>query len=400
MKRRGALTALWAVGAAASAHAQVAAELARQVPSVPAAAACDFAPALDADFPDPALVEDPATGRLLVFGTNVATADGGRLNVPVVSARRTAPDAWTAPRDALPRLPGWARPGFTWAPALARRPGGPWRLYFTARYGLSGRPCIGVAVSETLEGPYAPLSETLPLACPLSEGGAIDASVFTDVDGAAYLLFKSDANCCEGDPVIYAARLTEDGLAFADASAGEAPFLLLFAHPLIRRDAPWEGRVIEAPSLTMQGGVYALLYSANDYRTERYAVGVALGDHLFGPYVKRSGPLLKSRAGGPLGPGGAEVQGGAPEGPAPVLTAFHGWREREGRRYRALYLGVLDGQGENIALRPYCAPAQAAEAKAQQAPSAAPAAVRGPAAEGGGARESGRSGAPGDKPGR
>jgi arabinan endo-1,5-alpha-L-arabinosidase len=303
-------------------------------------AACMIAPAIDSDFPDPSLLRIPSSGRAFAYATNIrGSGAGGLLNVPVSQAQGSGLTPWSPPIDALPHLPAWARGGFTWAPAVAHREGEPYRLYFTARYGYSGRPCIGVAVSESPEGPFKATSETKPLVCPLADGGAIDPSVFQDDDGAEYLLWKTDSNCCEGTPTIYIQALAPDGLALIGPDPGDAPWLLPSAKPLIQRDQAWEGGVIEAPTLRKHDGRYYLFYSAGDYASSGYAVGYAGAASLFGPYQKSTGPILSASGTGLSGPGGQDVFIGPDQ---ETWIAFHAWREGRPNRYRALYFGRID----------------------------------------------------------
>jgi beta-xylosidase len=306
---------------------------------------CNPAPALDSDFPDPSILIDPALGpKVFAYGTNIAAQgptqpgqSGGMLNAPFSRSEDSGLTHWTTPVDALPRLPAWAKPGFTWAPDVIHRPGEPYRLYFTARYGFSGRPCIGVAQSPTPEGPFVPTSETKPLVCPLADGGAIDPSVFRDDDGAEYLLWKTDSNCCSGEPAIYLQRLSPDGLALEGPHGTDAPWILSDATLLIKKDQPWEGQVVEAPSLIKHAGRYYLFYSGGYYGGSSYAVGYASADRLLGPYKKASAPLL-SAANGLSGPGGQDVFTG-PDGS--TMMAFHAWRESP-QRHRALYVSPLE----------------------------------------------------------
>jgi beta-xylosidase len=310
---------------------------------------CTLAPAIASDFPDPSILYDPAlNGEVFAYATNIATAPGGLLNVPVSRSVDPRLKQWSAPTDALPRLPGWARGSYTWAPAVAHRPGEPYRLYFTARYGFSGRPCIGVAVSQGPTGPFTPTSETKPLVCPLGEGGAIDPSIFKEEDGSEYLLWKTDSNCCEGVPTLYIQQLAPDGLSLVGPNSAEAPWLLPDATPLIHADQPWEGRVIEAPTLLKHQGRYDLFYSGGDYASNRYAVGYASAASLFGPYQKAAGPILSSSTSGLQGPGGQDVFAG-PDGE--TWIAFHAWQGPP--RYRALYFGqiVWTGGSPNAALQ-------------------------------------------------
>jgi hypothetical protein len=74
----------------------------------------------------------------------------------------------------------------------------------------------------------------------------------------------------------------------------------------VRNDQPWEGDLIEAPTVVREGATYYLFYSANSYDTDRYAVGYATAPALSGPWTKADGPLLTS-AGKAAGPGGQAV---------------------------------------------------------------------------------------------
>ena len=53
------------------------------------------------------------------------------------------------------------------------------------------------------------------------------------------------------------------------------------------------GKVVEGPSIVKQGGLYYMFYSANDFRSQDYAVGYATSDSPFGPWRKsEKNPLL------------------------------------------------------------------------------------------------------------
>lgn len=52
--------------------------------------------------------------------------------------------------------------------------------------------CVGAATAPNVWGPY--LGQPDSLICPLSEGGAIDASGFQDVTGDRYIVYKVDGN--------------------------------------------------------------------------------------------------------------------------------------------------------------------------------------------------------------
>lgn len=275
-------------------------------------------PVIDEDFPDPdvAAVDD----RWLAF----ATGTNG-LNIRVASS----PDlqSWTVERrDALPTLPAWASSGRTWAPDVSQRADGTWVMYLTAQHTDSGRQCIGVATSSTADGTFAPAGDE-PLVCPVDEGGAIDPSTFTDTDGSRYLLWKTDGNCCSLDTWIEIAPLSGDGLSLAGAPTR-----------LIQQGQAWEGDLVEAPTLVKHDGAYVLLYSANGYGGDEYAIGAAQAPTLLGPYVKRPEPVLSTSAsdGSLRGPGGQDVVTSAD---GDVLM-FHAWDELY--TYRALHRLPLD----------------------------------------------------------
>lgn len=284
-------------------------------PSTPsAAAATGFV--LDEDFPDPDVVS--TDDGYVAF----ATGSHG-LNIRVA----TSPDlaTWTVDRrDALPTLPAWASTGRTWAPEVAPLGEG-YVMYVTAEHTASGRQCIGVATSASLDEPFAPASDE-PLICPVDEGGAIDAATFDDEDGTRYLLWKTDGNCCALDTHLRMAPLSEDGLSLT----GDAVTLLT-------QDQPWEGKLVEAPTLVARDGGYALLYSANDYGGDSYAVGAAWSDTLTGPYAKQSDPILSTSGsdGAFRGPGGQDVVA-TPDGD---VLVFHGWDEQY--IYRGLHTAPI-----------------------------------------------------------
>ncbi|WP_019135669.1 glycoside hydrolase family 43 protein [Cellulomonas massiliensis] len=277
----------------------------------PASSSADpDAPLIDEDFPDPDVVATDDGWRAFATGMN-------GLNIRTA----TTPDlrSWTVERrDVLPTLPAWASTGRTWAPDVSQRADGTWVMYVTALHTDSGRQCIGVATSPTADGTFTPADDE-PLVCPVDEGGAIDASTFTDDDGTRYLLWKTDGNCCGLDTWIEIAPLSQDGLALA----GEPTRLL-------HQDQPWEGDLVEAPTLVRHDDAYVLLYSANAYGGDAYAVGAARASDLLGPYTKQPDPLLASH-GDLRGPGGQDVVA-TDDGDVLVV---HGWDELY--TYRALH---------------------------------------------------------------
>ena len=258
---------------------------------------------IDQDFPDPDIVQ--ADGQYLAFATNSPAA-----NVQWASSADLK--TWKmSTEDALPKLPAWASAGRTWAPDVSEAADGSFVMYFVAEHTKSGKQCIGVATSADATGPYTPVAGD-PIVCTLDDGGAIDPSTFVDDDGTRYLVWKNDGNCCDLDTWIQIAPLSTDGATLAGP-----------ATKLFKQTEAWEGNLVEAPTLIKHGETYLMFYSANDYGTDAYAIGVAASTSLLGPYKKQSEPFLSSSSSGDryYGPGGQDVVTTS-EG---SVLFFHSW---------------------------------------------------------------------------
>lgn len=277
-----------------------------------------YPPVIRADFPDPFILE--YGGEFLAYATNTET-----INVQMASSTdlTTWRFLWNEQQpsqlyDAMPDLPPWAKAGATWAPEVLQTPGG-FVLYFTARHIDYGIQCVGAATSQSPRGPFTSNASD-PLVCQYDLGGTIDPSPFRAPDGQLYLYFKNDGNNPDfNKPTeIFVQRLSPDGLSLVGDRIS-----------LIRNDKPWEGRVVEAPTMTEHGGSYVLFFSGNDYgwqpsqRVSSYAIGYATCDGPMGPCVQSpNNPFLASTYQPCLsGPGHQTVfKSGGKE-----FMAFHSW---------------------------------------------------------------------------
>jgi beta-xylosidase len=233
-------------------------------------------PIFRVDFPDPFVLN--VDGTYYAYATN-----GSGRNIQV--ARSEDLIQWTLLPDALPALPTWARLGnsLVWAPEVLRTDS-QFILYYTARDKESNRQCLGVATSERPQGPFRDTNER-PFICQASEGGSIDASPFRDTDGQLYLYWKNDGNCCGIPTYLYVQPLAPDGLSLQ----GEPT-------RLVRNDAAWEGRVVEAPTMWQHDGKYYLFFSGNNYAGFEYAVGYATCAAATGPCEDSpANPILASQ---------------------------------------------------------------------------------------------------------
>lgn len=264
---------------------------ASNAPPSEAAAATDPAdtfqnPVLKADFPDPFILH--VDNVYYAYATNAS----GR-NVQVARS----PDLlhWELLGDAMPGLPSWAKLGgsFVWAPE-AIKIGDRYVLYFTARDKQADKQCVGVATSDKPEGRFKDTSDHA-LVCQTNEGGSIDPSPFRDEDGKLYLYWKNDGNCCGFATYLYMQELAPDGLSLVGEPVR-----------LVRNDQPWEGRVVEAPTMVKHEGGYFLFFSGNDYAGLPYAVGYATCAAATGPCEDApENPILKTSLERPpvIGPG-------------------------------------------------------------------------------------------------
>jgi beta-xylosidase len=310
-----------------------------------------FVPVFEVNFPDPFVLRHGA--QFVAYSTN----DGP--NVPMA----TSPDLvhWTfvtdstgRRRDALPALGSWAKPGFTWAPAVLEN-GGKYLLYYTASDRKRDSQCIGVAEAPDPLGPFVdPRAE--PIVCQSKLGGSIDADAFRDADGKLYLYFKNDGNRVGQHSAIWAQALAPDGLSVV----GEAV-------ELIRDDKAWEQKLVEAPTMVRSPIGYELFFSAaffgwnDDQRLSPYGMGYASCDGPLGPCRKSAdNPILHSfnerQAGCLSGPGHQSIFSVGSR----TFMSFHAWDAtsgcRRGADRRELYVAPIfwrDGKPQiSPSLRP------------------------------------------------
>jgi Glycosyl hydrolases family 43 len=255
-------------------------------------------PAFAFDFADPYVlrVGDAYYG----YSTN---AGAGDIQVAKSSDLRN----WVFVGNALAALPKWAAPHATWAPSVLARQtasGTRYIAYYTVQNGRGGPQCISRAVATSPEGQFVDDTQD-PMICP-RRADAIDPSPFVDTDGAAYLLWR-------GANGISSQRLAADGLSLEGDE-----------HKLADVDQPWEGKIVEGPSMVRVGGRYYLFYSGNDWGTRSYAVGYAVCPGPTGPCAKPS-PAVAFAANGSIGgPGGQEFFADAS---GQLWMAYHAWTE-------------------------------------------------------------------------
>jgi beta-xylosidase len=249
------------------------------------------------DFPDPAVVRSGNT--YFAYSTTIAS-----LNLPVV--RSTDLRNWRVVGEGLSRPAAWAlsrrvgkrRVARTWAPTVARFGNRFVHAYATpARGARDHRMCISISTSRRPWRGFVDRTRR-PFICPANRG-AIDPEFFRAPDGTRYLLWKSEQTAS------YPSQL------WSHRISGTGTRLYATHGLLLQTRQPWEGRVIENPSMIAYAGRYYLFYSGGSYADSSYATGYAVCRTPLGPCTRAAaGPLLAT-GGKVAGPGGATAFLGA-----------------------------------------------------------------------------------------
>lgn len=256
------------------------------------------------DFPDPHIIRVGET--YYAYGT---PPPGDTSNIQVMQSDDLA--HWEHLGDALPALPKWANlsRGLTWAPGVMKIED-KFVMYYVARDQETNRQCIGVAVSDTPEGPFTDPNEKAFI-CQGDLGGSIDAYPYRDDDGKLYMYWKNDGNCCGLEVWLWVQELSPDGMA-------------LIGEPiqLVKMDQPWERPLIENPAMVEHNDQYFLFYSGNWWESHRYAISYAVCETVSGPCEKPLDEPWFDYEGSVMGPGG---QAFFTDEEGNLWMAYHAW---------------------------------------------------------------------------
>jgi len=207
-----------------------------------------------------------------------------------------------------------------WAPEVYERDG-KYYLWFSANWKINPTNelenfRIGVAVADNPKGPFKEM-----FGRPVFDPGypIIDANLFfDDINNKVYLYYS---RCCYKNPVeseiadwakangwydeieeswVYGVELKPD---FSDI-IGEPVLLLRPPVSLSDKQAEWESRSVtshevnrrwtEGSFIFKESDTYYMMYSANFFGGQNYAVGYATSEHPLGPFVKaETNPVLQ-----------------------------------------------------------------------------------------------------------
>lgn len=225
-------------------------------------------PVLDADFPDPTVIN--IGGTFHAYATQGAV-HGKLLNIQIAKSEDL--QHWEIIGDALPGGTNWAKKDF-WAPhVLYDEDLKKYVMLFSGESeDTSIGKCIGVAYADKPEGPF--IDRGSPLVC----GEAftnIDPMVFLDPKTKRKLLYWGS----NFGPIMVR-ELKADYSAFKDESVGK-PIL----YPNVEKQYD---RLVEGAWIDYNDGKYYLYYSGDNCcgGTANYAVMVARADFPEGPFER------------------------------------------------------------------------------------------------------------------
>lgn len=178
-------------------------------------------------------------------------------------------------------------------------------MYYTARQN-TGISKIGVALSENPLGPFRSVVNNQPMFDVGANVATVDATLFVDDNGEAYLYYVRD---CSQNVVNGVATSQIWGVKVNSSWTATVGEHYLIATP----DQDWEKLAYtngietnvrnEAPFMYKHEGKYYLTYSANIFLSEYYAVGCAVSNSPLSGFVKESQPIMTAQSGVVAGPG-------------------------------------------------------------------------------------------------
>jgi Beta-xylosidase len=329
---------------------------------------------LDVAFGDPYVIYDDATERYYMYGTGGGARNGfaAYSSTDLVNWKNEGQIYHAANAN------GWsdstaAWGGAYWAPEVYAY-NGKFYLFYSAQWrenpdNEEENFRIGVAVANKPTGPFIDVQDR-----PIFDPGypIIDANVYFAEDGKIYLYYS---RCCYKHPVesevaewakrkgwfneieeswVYGVELKPD----FSGIIGE-PVLLL--RPPVKMDdtqAEWESRSVTSREVNRRwtegsftfrhGDTYYMMYSANHFAGENYAVGYATAKHPLGPYTKAANnPVLQknTESGGDVSGTGHNSVLFLPDGR--MLCVYHGRTAKTGDQ-RVVFIDEMkiDGGGK------------------------------------------------------
>ena len=335
---------------------------------------------LQVKFGDPYIMFDKASRTYYMYGTNGGAKDGfaAYSSSDLVNWKNEGQVYFGNQPDT------WGINSF-WAPEVYAV-NGKFYMFYSAQWRENPRGeweniKIGVAVSDKPTGPFKDMSDQ-----PLFDPGypVIDANVFFDDDGRVYLYYS---RCCYKHPVeseiaalarekkwfneieeswVYGIELKPD----FSAVIGEPVLILRPPVSLKDTQAGWESRSVTSREVNRRwtegsytfkkDDIYYIMYSANHFGGEHYAVGYATAASPLGAYKKAANnPVLQknTKSGGNVTGTGHNSIVYSPDG-GQMFCVYHGRTAATGKE-RLVFIdkmkaenGVITVAGPNTEMQP------------------------------------------------
>ena len=268
---------------------------------------------LDIKLGDPYIIYDEGTDRYYIYGTGGVEKGFKAYSSKNLTDWKDEGQVYSAKQEK-----SWGTKDF-WAPEVYKV-GGKFYMFYSAHWKENPNNelenyKIGVAVSDKPTGPFIDMTGR-----PLFDPGypIIDANVYFAEDGKLYLYYS---RCCYKHPVkseiskwakknklfdeieeswVYGVELAPD----FSGTIGKPKLLLRPPVKMKDKQAEWESRSVtskevnrrwtEGSYLFKHDNLYYMMYSANHFAGENYAVGYATAKHPLGPFKKASNnPILE-----------------------------------------------------------------------------------------------------------
>lgn len=158
--------------------------------------------------------------------------------------------------------------GAFWAPEVYKV-GNKYLMYFAnAGNGYN----TYVALSDSPKGPFSEAKIIVT--------NAIDPTIFTDDNGDSYIYYSGFLN---GEQKIYCRKLSDD----LTSVVGDETLC-------VSPNIPWEGSIVEGPSVFKYNNHLFLAYSGQVYTSPSYSIGLAELNQTGGSYEKMMEPILSA----------------------------------------------------------------------------------------------------------
>lgn len=237
-------------------------------------------PVFEPVFADPSILHAD-DGWFYAYGTQDDWGDGaGSRIVPIIRSRDLV--EWEYMGTAFEKMPGWKENGGLWAPCIAKVDD-QYYLYYSYSVWADPNPGVGLAISDTPDGPFTDLGK-IYLSSEVGIANGIDP-FYIEEDGKRYL-FAGSYHTGEREG-IHAFELTEDGTQIKDANAK------------IKISAG----DFEAVMIHKRKEYYYFFGSKGgccDGENSNYRVKIARSKNLLGPYLDRNGNPITDRGHGTL----------------------------------------------------------------------------------------------------